>query len=55
MVSKEDKAFAIGVIALVISGLIFNLYFKISWFPTLALASIIGVALYFLSLKLLGD
>jgi len=55
MLSKEDKAFAVGVIALVISGLIFNLYFKISWLPTLALASIVGVILYFLSLKLLGE
>ena len=43
------------LLLIVFKDIFFNLYFKISWFPTLALSSIVGVILYFLSLKLLGE
>jgi len=40
---KEDKAVWVGVVTIVIVGLIANLYFKIPWYPTLAIACTIGV------------
>jgi uncharacterized membrane protein YdfJ with MMPL/SSD domain len=51
---KEDKAVWVGVITVVIVGLISNLYFKIPWFPTLAIACAIGVIIGLIARKLFG-
>jgi H+/gluconate symporter-like permease len=53
--SKEQKATWSGVAALVLIGLILNIYFKIPWFLTLVVASIAGIIVGLLVKKLLGE
>lgn len=53
MVLKEDKSFLIGVLTFIIVSMIAYVGLKIEWFPTLAIASVISVAIAFIVDKIL--